>query len=983
MTLEKKSSYKMADLLENFIGSLSGIADNLEKERSQQRDDYFNHLKTGQPKKNSKKKTIKGPKYSRKNEETFQKLILENIVYGCLTRAKLEKMSVCNVTKQLNKKRLDKTNTSDDLRMGCLENDGACLSCGKGNDECPGHYGIINLPNKYIHPMFREETIKVLQSICWRCYDPLINSEILAELKLAGIPRLTYIAELSKKINHTDCLHRNKLYKYTKNPTFKTGTGPRTSKGKVVATPTSSVRDGVEIYTKIVVGSGEAKTEKDLLISPETVYGIFSKITPQNVKLLGFEGYLENGNWVWKNHPLNFIVDFIPVIPPYARPYVIRSGVKKYDFITRFYDDIIDQIDKLTNEAGAPEDCIKNILFFYSHIIDNGDKLYKKSAQDIIRSFKDRLVGKEQLIRGSIMGKRSDYTGRTVLGPNRDIEFGEVAPPSFMRRTLTIPEHVTKYNIEKIHEMAKKGEISCLTPKLGKLAGRKLRFKVDKHKIQLGDIVERFSMDGDVIIFNRQPTLQKQSMCGYKVKFQDKLSVGIHITSTTGHNADFDGDEGNIHMIQSIEARVEARTFMASNFCIMSGINSSPVGGVIYNGATGGYLLSCDKVLLSKSIFAKGLASMKYSKFGTIKDRIISLGRGINPLSGKVLCSCLFPEDFWYTNGGLMVRKGVLIKGRLSKKNMGPSPNSIIQSIYKNYGQEEARRFITDATFLFNWYLGIYGFTVGIKDCRPPAEKEEEFNNTKEAIINEINEDVINLPPLLSPTSDRERMEREEKINELITTGTDRIKMKLVGGETEENGEKIKIESILADDNAISLMATSGAKGKVNDTAKIIALLGQQYVPDRRPDCVVSRKKRWLSSFHVDDKSIFSRGFVAGSFFKGLDPDEFYAHSMASRIGLSNTAVKTADIGALQRKMVKSQEDLIAQYDGSVRNQNGNIYQFSYGAGLGSSKLLRRTKKNSSNYLTFINLEETIGKINTEEGFMTENYVFDEVSKMF
>ena len=195
--------------------------------------------------------------------------------------------------------------------------------------------------------------------------------------------------------------------------------------------------------------------------------------------------------------------------------------------------------------------------------------------------------------------------------------------------------------------------------------------------------------------------------------------------------------------------------------------------------------------------------------------------------------------------------------------------------------------------------------------------------------------------------------------------------------------KKIKIKRILAPDNAISIMAASGAKGKVNDTAKIIALLGQQYVPDRRPDLVMSRGKRWLSSFHIDDKSIFSRGFVSGSFYEGLDPDEFFAHSMASRIGLCNTAVKTADIGALQRKMVKSQEDLIVQYDGSVRNQNGNIFQFSYGAGFGSSKLIRRTHKDGTDYLTFINLEETFGKINVASGFITENYVYDEIKSIF
>lgn len=930
------------------------------------------------------------------SDAELPELDLNFVNYGCMTRDKMEKMSVCEINKVLPKpgRSEDTDYTTDDKRMGCLENNCLCTSCGKSNDECPGHYGIIKLPKKYIHPLFRDSTIKVLQSICWRCLRPLIEPEILKELPLSGMARLAYIADESKGIQHHigSCTTINKRYKYTQNPSFKTGTGPRTVNGKVVGTPTSSVKDSVDIFAKIKmpkVGAGKAE-EKDFIITPDMIYSIFKSLSDSDVKLLGFEGYFVNGKWSWKNHPLNFIVDFIPVIPPSARPYVVREGIRKDDFITRFYDDVITEKIKYTNnDEGSGEDFIAKMLFYYSHIIDNSDKAYKKASVDVIKSFKDRLVGKEQLIRGSIMGKRCDFTGRTVLGPNGSLEFGEIAPPAIMKSKLTIPEYVTKYNLNFVKDLASNDEISCLIPRYGKLAGRKLRFKKDKHEIKIGDVVERHSRDGDAILFNRQPTLQKQSMCGYRIKFQNKLSVGLHISSTTPHNADFDGDEGNIHMLQSVQAQVEAKTFVSSNFSIMSGINSSPVGGIIYNGATGAYLLSEDSVMLSEEEFRDAASSMRYASdnLSSLKERIINLNinhkYNIEFMSGKSICSALFPKDFWYSNGKVVIRNGVLLKGRLTKKNMGPSPNSIVQSFYKNYGQEQTRRFITDATFLFNWYLGIYGLTVGVKDCRPPENVEDEFKLRKKQIIEEINDEVLSFPPLPYDATDLEKIQREEKINETITSGTDRIKMALIGGEVEEDGKKIKIQRILAPDNAISLMAASGAKGKVNDTAKIIALLGQQYVPDRRPDLVMSRGKRWLSSFHVDDKSIYSRGFVSGSFYEGLDPDEFFAHSMASRIGLCSTAVKTADIGALQRRMVKSQEDLIAQYDGSVRNQNGNIFQFSYGAGFGSSKLLRRTKSNGTDYLTFINLEETIGRINAKEGFMSENYIFDEVKSMF
>jgi len=919
-------------------------------------------------------------------------LVLDSVTYGAMTREKMEKISVCKITKILPKGKVTDTDfTSDDHRLGSLENNSLCGSCGKTNDECPGHYSMIELPKKYIHPLFREPAIRVCQSFCWRCFEPLMNRDIIKDVQLSGYQKLTYIAKESTSIDHpqgTCQKHQESIYPYFKNPIFKTGTGPRTLKGKVVGTPTAGTKDSVDIFSQIKTGSGRNVNLQDYVITPEMVYSMFSNISDGDIKLMGFEGYFKGSQWVWNSHPINYIIDFIPVIPPSARPYVKREGVRKDDFITKFYDDVITETQKYFREGEGHENYLAKILFYYSHIIDNSDKAYKKAASDVIKSFKDRLVGKTELIRGSLMGKRSEFTGRTVLGPNGGLEFGEIAPPAIMKSTLTIPENVTKYNIDFIRKLSADDEIRCLIPKRGKLAGRKLKFKKEKHEIKIGDIVERDSRDGDVIIFNRAPTLQKQSMCGYKCKFQNKLSIGIHITSTTGHNADFDGDEGNIHMLQSTQAQVEAKTFVSSPQCIMSGINSSPVGGIIYNGATGGYLLSDDIELTDKE-FEEGFRSMRYAQEhrDTYIDRLFQLnikhGQKLKQLSGKSLCSLLFPDDFWYSNGKVKIRNGILIAGRLSKKNMGPSPNSIVQSIYKNYGTEATRRFITDATFLFNWYLSIYGLTVGVKDCRPPVNVEEEFNLRKRQIIEEINEEVLSFPPLARDATQLDKTQRERKIDEVITTGTDRIKMALVGGEVEEDGKKIKIKPIIASDNSIAVMAASGAKGKINDTAKIIALLGQQYVPDRRPDLVMSRGKRWLSSYHIDDKSIYSRGFISSSFYEGLDPDEFFAHSMAARIGLCNTSVKTADIGFLQRKMVKSQEDLVAQYDGSVRNQTGNIFQFSYGAGFGSSKMIRRTRKDGTDYLTFINLEETIGKINTESGYINENFVFDEIKNMF
>jgi DNA-directed RNA polymerase beta' subunit len=868
----------------------------------------------------------------RDNVETDNKLphlILDSISYGVMTKNSMNKIAVCNITETSRKQ--DVCHTTADPRLGVLENNILCSTCNKPNDECPGHYGILSLPNcgikesKIIHPLFRIITTKLLQSVCLRCCQPMINKDDLSDINLKGIQRLNYIAKESKDLNHPSCT-RITSYPYTKNPIFKTGISKKTN---------NSNRSQTGIKGQIIM---KKMKPKEYDCTPEFIYDVFNKLDKDTVSLLGFSS---------KNHPRNFIVDFIPVIPPCARPYAKREGEKKEDFITKFYDDVLTETNKLSSNDCS--ETLEKIVFLYSHIIDNSDKAYKKTGSEVIKAFKERLVGKQELIRGFLMGKRCDYTGRTVLGPNGKLEFGEIAPPETMRSHLTIPEHVTEYNKDFINNLVELDEISCLMPKSGTFKGRKLKFNKNKHEIKIGDVVERWSRDGDVIIFNRQPTLQKQSMCAYRCKFQKKLSVGLHISSTTGHNADFDGDEGNIHMLQSSQAQTEAKGFVSAPSCVISSINSSPAAGIIYNAATGGYLLSDDNLILSRKTFLEGLQQMVYTDNNIRKNE---------ELTGKNLCSRLFPKTFWYHNGKVKIRNGVLIQGRLTKKNMGPSPNSIVQSLYKNYGSEVTRRFITDATFLFNWYIRVYGFTVGISDC--VADDRNKLKNTRDSEVEKINTEVKEFLATSSPRTDIERHQQEEKINEIITIGTDRIKTQLVGSKD--------TKGMLSQGNSIGIMAESGAKGKVNDTTKIIALLGQQYVPNRRPDKSVSRGKRWLSSFHVDDNSIFSRGFVKSSFYEGLDPDEFFAHSMASRIGLSNTAVKTADIGAIQRRMVKSMEDLIVQYDGSIRNQNGTIFQFSYGAGFGSSKMVRQNK-DGAGYLSFINLHETIGQINSDVTF--------------
>ena len=323
-------------------------------------------------------------------------LELDSISYSVMTKEKMEKVSVMEVLDAKNKGISE--NTVDDFRLGTIETHKQCTTCKKTNDECPGHYAIINLNDKIFHPLFRDTSIKVLQSICWKCLKPLLGKPELEDIELKGMQRLSFIAKKSKKIKHFSC---NKItdYGYNQNPVFKTGTAAAApcisttcATGRApgsVSMASASNKDSICICATVV---DNEQNKVDFNIHPTLAEKIFIGLTSETIKLLGFEGYVNSSDgdneWVWRNHPKNFIINFIPVIPLSARPYRIREGNKQDDFITKFYEDVIAQ-----KHRGEDQHALAMILWFYNHIIDNSDKAYKKTSTEVIKSFKERLVG--------------------------------------------------------------------------------------------------------------------------------------------------------------------------------------------------------------------------------------------------------------------------------------------------------------------------------------------------------------------------------------------------------------------------------------------------------------------------------------------------------------------------------------------------------------------------------------------------------------
>ena len=551
---------------------------------------------------------------------------LTSIDFGVFDGENFDKKKVTDVT-EINRN-MDPYFTIEDPRLGTIQNYRLCSFCEKTTEECTGHFAKINLNFNFIHPSFRLVSIHVLNCICHTCNKLIITEAMMIEKGynlLRGNDRLSKISAYSVK---NPCSNPNCGLKII----FKTS--------KIAECKTRAV----PYYVK------KDKGEEERYMSVDKIKKKLTTLSVDEAKLLGFE----------HNHPKNFIMDYIPILPMTDRPPAFTDNEKKDHSFTFAYNEILSKhLESIYQEdPEEQEECYRRIIFIFQHIIDNKKGEYTRNQSDVVGSFKDELVGKTGIIRSKMLGKRSNFTARTVLGPNKSLNFGYIAPPVIMK-SVTVPEIITRYNYDNIMDLASDGRIKYFCPDKGKLAGRKIRFDFVSHKgiVNFGDRIERESQNGDVIIFNRQPTLQKQSMLGYIAEFQDKLSIGVHLNSCEGLNADFDGDEGNEHFLQTVDSQVEARLIMYAPNHVISVSSSKPVAGMVYNSIASAFLLTADDVIFTEREFAEGLDTL----YPVMPGKIIVLCKIVYMMLIRLVAR-LYLVFFFLPISGIAIKMMTVIK---------------------------------------------------------------------------------------------------------------------------------------------------------------------------------------------------------------------------------------------------------------------------------------------------------------------------------
>lgn len=463
-------------------------------------------------------------------DHDLKRLVVDGSSIHLFTRAEIDRFAVTTVYKT----EYEGIGSINDPQMGVTDDNKFCATCHQDNIECPGHLGKIDLSSPMYHPSFMRTIIRVLTCVCNSCGGLLLTPKEIRDkgyLRYRGEKRLELLEEECSKITicRRDTTKPAPLPECQGAPTKECTANPKYLPSKLKEQDTKRIwyRDAAQR------GGGEN------ILSVDQAFKILNCISDSDAELLGFE----NGA-----HPRDMIMTAIPVIPPVARQPTIRDGVVYRNQITELYLEIIKNNNYLRDNPNMPpparQDIQKCIFFHYEHLIDNTDGRYAPRKDKEFSSIKQLIQGKDALIRGLLMGKRVNYSGRTVASPASFLKFGQIAIPRVMAPILTKPVTVTTFNQAVLQKLLQDDKITHISPGGGDLKGRRIQVKEEhrrQYQLQLGDKVDRHLQNGDIVLVNRQPTLHKQSMMGYEVVLWDNLSIGNHLSYTTPLNLDFDG----------------------------------------------------------------------------------------------------------------------------------------------------------------------------------------------------------------------------------------------------------------------------------------------------------------------------------------------------------------------------------------------------------------------------------------------------------
>ena len=864
---------------------------------------------------------------------TFSRMkMIEKIKFGLLSPNEIRRMSAARIitADTYDEDGLPIPSGLMDQRLGTIEPGQRCQTCGNLVSNCMGHFGHIELARPIIHVGYAKKVLKVLRSICPEC------------------SRLMLTEDEKEKFREEQLKHRKIFFEGDEDAAkivFK-----RARKSKLC--PYCGAKKKKIVIEKPTTFYEEEEGRGSRRITPIEILERLKKIGDVDLRILGISP--ENARLEW------VIFTVLPIPPVCARPSItLDSGIRSEDDLTHKLVDVIRINQRLREniDAGAPhlivEDLWELLQYHITTYFDNqvsGIPPARHRSGRALRTLTQRLKGKEGRFRSNLSGKRVDFSARSVISPNPYISINDVGVPIEIAKILTIPTNVNDWNIEEMKQLVLSGPF--------RHPGANYIIRNDRRRIDLryvknrkiiadmltpGFTIERHLNEGDLVLFNRQPSLHRMSIMAHEVKIMEGRTFRLNLTVCPPYNADFDGDEMNLHVPQSEEARTEAELLLKVQNHILSPRFGGPILGGIQD-----FISSVFQFTSKNSIYNKKDA-LKLLYTGDVYknnpnfnlDQLTPVTVDPEPMySGKEIFSTLFPDDLnikvkskfckkcevceeenCLYDAYVVIRNGKLITGTIDENSFGAmQSNSILQRIIKDHGNALGRIFLDSATKMLLYVIRQNGMTMGLDEVYVHGHAYEEIEKILDDANTESNKLIDafydNDTTILRRAPGRSMRETLE------------LRIRQVLAEARKKAEETAADFI-GDEAHSVIMTKSGARGNILNLGQMSAVVGQQAIRGERINRGYSM--RTLPHFKVNDLSPKSRGFVSSSYRNGLKPVEFFFHAMGGREGLVDTAVRTSTSGYMQRRLVNAFQDMVVENDGTVRNSDKNVIQFRFG----------------------------------------------------
>jgi DNA-directed RNA polymerase II subunit RPB1 len=786
-------------------------------------------------------------------------------------------LSVVEITNPVSTVEFTKNHTIFDTRMGAFRNV-PCGTCGKSFKSCPGHHGRIKLTKPCVNSKFLRTIMKkILTLYCFDCRGNVSNCACKSSIKMIKIKKR--------------CID-----------------GFRFAQGLKYAFQ----------WTKKTTIDEETGMEKTWYVSIEELYNLIKSI-PSTVWHNDFGSSYSHYTDLTELVFLKYVL----VLPTTSRSPNKMGGEWRADSISRLYLSVLrHNIDVSLNADVILKELRDEYHYKLQASIDilfDVKQTNSKLRQHVVTGggIRQRIDGKKGRMRMNLMGKRVEFSARTVLSGDPCLGINEVGIPLQIANDLSIPVTITRYNINQFVSGT-----SFNVKYVIKKDGRKYDANVVRGvvgRLEIGDIVERCLVNGDVVVVNRQPTLHRGSVIACYVRIFNCLTFRLNYSTMITLNADTDGDEVNIHVPQDLESRAELEELMLASTNIVSSQSSKPLVGCTQDSLLGCYLLSKEETIPMND-YMEVLYSMGLDDTVCDERATTYTVKGSRFVTAALNGLGVFISRYEPSKDFLLI-DNVVQYGLINKAIVGTSDDSLIHHVFLMAGHKTAAEFIHLIQKAATHWLDIRGFSVGISDCIVDHEK-------------------VNFTGL------------EEKLTETFFKTGGRWTDDNEGELTDALGELTKLEPpphMKNVDNRLLDMINSGAKGSMVNFNQITRLLGQQSADEGRITKAFSHGTRTLPHYTKYDHSASSRGLVENSLIKGLSPQEFFFHAQGGRVGIIDTACKTSVTGAQYRRLVKVTESLSVRDMGygkrAVMNTSmDQVVQFEYGEDSYDATYLKRLK---------------------------------------